>query len=67
MIGIYRELFWLSGDCEYTPRPPAVMAVLQRRAFEKLHGDEGFPVLLTDAGKCSDLGAKAGQRHLRVN
>lgn len=48
----------LSGDCEYTPRPPAVTAVLERRAFEKLHGDEGFPVLLADVVKCSDLAQK---------
>ena len=50
--------------------------MLQRRAIEKLHGDEGMPVLFTDVMDCADvrmiqsrsglsLPLKAGQR-LRV-
>jgi len=37
-------------------------AVLQRRAFQKLHRNERFPVLLTDVVDRADVGVIQGRR-----
>src|SRR5713101_2520547 len=42
-------------------------AVLQRRAFQKLHGDEGFPTLLTDVMDRADVGMIQCGRGLRFS
>src|SRR6266436_7079926 len=41
-------------------------AVLQRRAFQKLHGDEGLPVLLTEVMDRADVGMIQCGRGLRL-